>query len=87
MTEFNSKYKAPEFKLGINGMGIRSAPRDMSPFYTQTMPNKPIIVPKQPQPDIFFTPIEDNRELVLQNMKRELDNQLEMRRSILPQRY
>ena len=45
MTEFRNNVKLPEFKLGINGSGLRSnqalLQRDMTQFY-----NKPIIVPK-----------------------------------------
>lgn len=91
MTEFKN-VQLPAFKLGINGSGIRSnqalLQRDLKPFYEQKNENfnKPITVPKQPQPDVFFTPIDDNRELILQNMKRDLEYQLEFTRTNLPPR-
>ena len=44
------------------------------------------MLPKQPQPNIFFSPIEDNREQVLQSMKNELDFHLENTRNTLPSR-
>ena len=89
MTEFKN-IKLPEFKLGINGSGMRSnqalLQRDLSQFYELKELNKPIVAPKQPEPNVFFTPIEDNRELVLKMMKKELDNQLEFTRTYLPPR-
>lgn len=89
MTEFRN-VKLPEFKLGINGMGSRNnqalLQRDLSQFYEQKMHNKPMIMPKQPEPNIFFTPIEDNREQILRMMKKGLDDQLEFTKIYLPPR-
>jgi hypothetical protein len=84
--------KLPAFKLGINGSGVRSnqtlLQRDLRPFYEQKNENfnKPITVPKQ-QPNIFFTPIDDNRELILGSMKNDLDYQLESSKTYLPPRF
>jgi len=86
MTDFKFRSKPQEFKLGVNNMGIQPLPRDLTPFYSQTVPNKPIILPMKPQPNIFFTPIDDNRELVLERVKRELDYQLKLTKNILPER-
>jgi len=87
MTEFRNT-QLPEFKLGINGAGLRSnqslIQRDLTSFYQQKDINKPIVVPKQPEPNIFFTPIEDNREQILRMMKKELDSQLEFTRTYIP---
>jgi len=71
-----------EFKLGI------TIPlRDLTPYKTQTIPNKPIIIPKQPQQNLFFTPIEDYREQVLEKMKKDLDYQIDLTKKTLPRRY
>jgi hypothetical protein len=59
------------FKLGIN-----IPKRDMSQFYSVSEPNKI----KTPEPNIFFTPIHDNREQILENIKKDLDNQFEIRK-------
>ena len=86
MTEFRHT-KLPAFKLGINGTGIRSnqalLQRDLTPFYEQPI-SKPMILPKQPEPNVFFTPIEDNREQILDMMKKDLEAHLEFTRTYLP---
>jgi hypothetical protein len=79
MTEFRNT-RLPEFKLGINKLT-----RDLTKFQTSS-PNKPMIVPKQPQPNIYFAPIDDNREQILNNLKNELNNQLEFTKTYLPPR-
>jgi hypothetical protein len=89
MSEFrtyNRNIQLPAFKLGVNNTGINQGllNRDLTQFYQHSEPKKPVIVPKQPQPNVFFTPIEDNREQVLRMMKKELDDQLEFTRIYLP---
>ena len=81
MTDFKFRTSAPEFKLGINNMGIKSLPRDFTPYL-----KKAPIAQKQPEPNVFFTPIPDNRDLILERMKRELEFQLELTKNTLPQR-
>ena len=83
MTDFKFKSTPPEFKLGINGMGIKTLPRDLSPFYKAD----PIKQVGMPQPNLFFTPIEDNRDQILEQMKMDLENQLNFTKNTLPRRY
>lgn len=81
----------PEFKLGINGIGVNQAllQRDLTKYQysAQTQfQTKQLIVPNQPEPNVFFTPIEDNREQILNKMRKELDDKLEFTRTHLPDR-
>ncbi len=92
MTDFRYPIKSSTFKLGIverTDTGFRPfGVRDLSYFQklpSEEMVNKPIIMPKQPEPNIFFTPIKDNRNQILEMMKRELELQLEVTK--LPLRY
>lgn len=61
------------FKLGVN-----IPVRDLAKFYSQKT-NKPLMVPKNPEPNIYFTPIDDNRDQVLERIKKDLDYQFKLR--------
>jgi hypothetical protein len=65
-------------------LGITIPARDMTPFMNQN--NIKPIKKSEPEPDIFYTVI-DNRQEILERIKRDIDYQLEMRMKTLPTRY
>ncbi len=64
------------FKLGVT-IPIRNMYQFSDSHHNH---NKPIIIPKKPEPNIFFTPLEDNREKYLIELRKDLDKQLELRK-------
>ena len=48
--------------------------------------NPPINNPPQPMPDRFFSPIPDNRDFILAQIRRDQELQFELRRTMLPDR-
>jgi hypothetical protein len=93
MTDFKFKSQPSPFKLGIverTNTGLQQfGQRDLTSFQNQSsnIINKPIVKPKLPEPNIFFTPIEDNRDQLLEKMKREMEYHLEVTKNTLPPRY
>jgi len=65
----------PTFRLGIN-----IPARDMSKYNQVPIQKRPIKL----EPDRFFSPIEDNRDQVLERIKREMDQQFAIRNTTLP---
>lgn len=51
--------------------------------YEEEYYNKPLII-KLPKPNVFITPIVDNRDQILQKIQKELDYNLEFTRTYLP---
>jgi hypothetical protein len=85
MTEYRNM-QLPLFKLGINNLGLKSnqtlLQRNLNSFYEQNVINKPIIIPKKPEPNVFFTSI-DNREQIMKMMKNDLELQLNFTKTYL----
>lgn len=69
-------------------MNFRVPDRDLSEYYIVNNHDvkKPVVIPRKPEPNIFFTPIEDNREKMLKKMKDEMDNEINKTLNILPKR-
>jgi hypothetical protein len=86
MTDFKYLTKPPVFKLGIIGINDRDLTQFKNPL-SEKMINKPVVVPNLPEPNIFFTPIQDNRDQVIEKIKRDMEHQLNITKNILPQRY
>ncbi len=89
MTDFKFHSKPSVFKLGIverTNTGLQLFKPDFQ-IQLPNKPNKPIIIPKPPEPNIYFTPIQDNQDQVLERMKKNLEFHLEATKNILSTRF
>ena len=60
----------------MSKLGLTIPPRDLSVYQRDLEPkSKPQIIPI---PNRFFSPIPDNRDMIMNDMKRDLDRELAM---------